>query len=709
MASKDKESEELKRRDAERKRRERAKATDIGQIDDIADVERRESCRLDFGRFCKTYLGGEVFQLEWSDSHLIAIKRIEEAVLVGGNFAFAMPRGSGKSSLSRAGVLWAVLYGHSSFTYLIGANASKGEEALDALKVWLRYVKKITDDFPEVSQAIMALNGVAQRAASQKCLGEPTEIDWTSNTVVLPTVPMPKNHPDYEDGKSSKTSGTIIKVCGLDASGIRGSTHTTTQGHIVRPDFVVLDDPQTDDSARSDTQIEQRMLLINGAVLKMCGPAAKMRAIIPCTIIRKRDLAHRVLDRNESPFWRGTTTKLMPSLPSNMESWDDYFAVYEKCLLADELDMSPANEYYSENRDVLDEGAKHSWPQRKAPDEVSAIQSAMNLYYQNKETFFAELQNDPIDDSAGLHLLSVQEIQAKQSSFTRLEIPDGAAYLTCHIDVHKSILYYSIVAWHQNFTGTVVDYGTFPDQERRLFSHRDLSVSLADMCSFESEEEHIYEGLDSLGEFITNRSYQKPDGSSLVLSKVLIDRGYKGEVVEQFCRDKSSVYQSMAGMGVKAGQRTLVESAARDTIVKGFHWIVRPSSRYGALQWVLADVNFWKTFLHERFNVGQGGKGCLDLFQANVREHEMFAEHQRAEIYDQVYSDRTGRRVKEWSAIPNKDNHYFDTMVGNCVAASMLGCELESVDMAALADKKRVFTKRKFSGFKNAKGNKGSR
>jgi hypothetical protein len=123
----------------------------------------------------------------------------------------------------------------------------------------------------------------------------------------------------------------------------------------------------------------------------------------------------------------------------------------------------------------------------------------------------------------------------------------------------------------------------------------------------------------------------------------------------------------------------------------------------------LADVNFWKTFLHERFNVGQGGKGCLDLFQANVREHEMFAEHQRAEIYDQVYSDRTGRRVKEWSAIPNKDNHYFDTMVGNCVAASMLGCELESVDMAALADKKRVFTKRKFSGFKNAKGNKGSR
>jgi len=691
------------RRDAERKRRERAKATDIGAIDDIHDVDRRESCRFDFGLFCKTYLGDEVFQLDWSQSHLIAIKRIEEAVLVGGNFAFAMPRGSGKSSLSRAGVLWAVLYGHSKFAYLIGANASKGEEALDALKVWMRYVQRITEDFPEVSQAIMALNGVAQRAASQKCLGDPTEIDWTSNCVVLPTVPMPKNHPDYEDGKQSTTSGTIIKVCGLDASGIRGSTHTTTKGFIVRPDFVVLDDPQTDDSARSDTQIEQRMLLINGAVLKMCGPDVKMRAIIPCTIIRKRDLAHRVLDREESPFWRGTTTRLMPTMPTNMEAWDKYFAVYEKCLLAEELDMSPANDYYIEHQDELDEGATHSWPQRKAPDEVSAIQSAMNLYYQNKETFFAELQNDPIDDSANLMLLSVQEIQAKQSSFTRLQVPDGAAHITCHIDVHKSILYYSMVAWQQNFTGTVIDYGTWPDQERRLFAHRDVSRTLADMCSFESEEEHIYEGLDSLGEFLTGRSYQKPDGSQLVLSKVLIDRGYKGEVVEQFCRDKSSIYQSMAGMGVKAGQKILTETASKDTLIKGFHWIVKPSSRYGTLQWVLADVNFWKTFVHERFVVGQGGKGCLDLFQTNVRDHEMFAEHQRAEVYDQIYSDRTGRRVKEWALIPNKDNHYFDTMVGNCVAASMLGCELESVDMAALAEKKRTITKKKFTGFKNAK------
>lgn len=695
----------LLKRDAERKRRERAQATDIGEIDPIADVERRESCKLDFGLFCKTYLGDEVFQLNWSTSHLTAIQRIEEAVLKNGNFAFAMPRGSGKSSLSRAAVLWSVLYGHSKFAYLIGANSSKGEEALDAVKIWLRYVDKIVGDFPEISQAINALNGVAQRATSQKCLGNPTEIEWSGNCVVLPTVPFPKNHPNYKKGENADTSGTVIKVCGLDASGIRGSTHTTTKGYIVRPDFVVLDDPQTDLSARSDTQVDQRLTLINGAVLKLCGPSDKMRAIIPCTIIRKQDLAHRVLDRKQSPFWRGITTKLMPEMPVNMEAWDNYFAVYEKCLLADSLDMSLANDYYVDNRDVLDEGAVHSWPERKAPDEISAVQSAMNLYYQDRETFFAELQNQPIDDSIGLAMLSIEEIQAKQATYDRMVVPDRAAYITCHIDVHKSILYYSLVAWEQNFTGTVIDYGAWPDQSRRIFGHRDLNRTLADICGFESEEEHIYNGLESLGEFLLGRSYQKPDGSELVLSKVLIDRGYKGETVEQFCRDQSGVFQSMAGMGVRASQKTLTESAAKDTIVKGFHWLVKPSSRYGKLNWVLADVNFWKTFLHERFIVGQGGKGCLDLFRDNPRVHEMFASHMRSETYDQLYSDKTGRRVKEWALTPNKDNHYFDTMVGNCVAASMLGCQLESVDMKAIADKKRVIRKKKFEGFKDAKRN----
>lgn len=705
LSDKQKQSEEYRKKEAARKRRERASATDIGGIDDIDNPIRRAMCERDFGLFCKTYLP-DVFALEWSSSHKIAIRRIQEAVLVGGSFAFAMPRGSGKSSLSRAAVLWAILYQHSRYTYLIGANAKKAQDALDTIKVWLRYVEPIVVDFPEICQAIVCLNGVAQRAASQKCGGTPTEIEWTGDRVVLPSNPLPGNHPEFDSKDPTKlapSSGAVIGVSGLDGAGIRGSTYTTTTGNIIRPDFVVIDDPQTDDSAKSKTQVQDRLDLINGAVLKMSGPGVKMRGVIPCTIIRQDDLAHRVLDKKQSPFWRGEVTRLMESMPANMEAWDRYFAVYEGCLAADELDMSPANDYYLEHREELDEGAVHSWPERFNPDEISAIQNAMNLYYQDQSSFMSEMQNDPIDTSATLNLLTVEEIQSKQSPYVRNRVPDPAAYLTCHIDVHKHILYYSTVAWQQDFTGYVVDYGTFPEQNRRVFNHGDIKTKLSDVIHYESEEEQIHYGLEEL---VTQLSiaYESNDGSSVSLSKVLIDSGYQKDVVEQFCLTNPSILMPMAGKGVKATEKPLMDNPSKDTVVVGYNWLIKPSVKHrSSLQWCLADVNFYKTFMHERLVVGSGGSGCLEIFAEEPRKHEMFASHLRAEVYDEVFSDRTGRRVKEWQLLVGQDNHYFDTLVGNCVAASILGCQLNNIDMSAITEKKKKIKRVKFQGFRNGR------
>ena len=687
--------------EAARKRDKRAKGSDIGPTPPIFDLERRNSCEKDFGLFCKTYLP-EVFELAWSQAHLLAISRIEEAVLVNGSFAFAMARGSGKSSLSRAAVLWAVLYGHSKYTFLIGANASKGEDALDTIKAWVRYVETIRLDFPEVSSAIVALNGVAQRASSQKQNQIPTEITWISNQVVLPSVDWPTNHPKNKKGKRCDTSGSIISVCGLDANGIRGSTHTTTTGAIIRPDLVIIDDPQTDASAESPTQVQKRFDLINGAILKMVGPNTQMRAIIPCTVIKKDDLACKVLDRKQSPLWRGEVTKLMPSMPTNMTLWDEYFGVYEQCLNSDPLDMEPANQFYIDNQEELEYGAVHSWPERKTDENITAIQNAMNMFYQDKASFYAEMQNEPLDDAANLLIMSMEELTNKQSSYNRLEVPDTAAYLTCHIDVHKDILYYSLVAWSQDFTGTVIDYGQWPDQSRRSFSHNDIKPKMSDLSNLNSEEEIIYEGLTKLKAFLESRDYQKPNGTNLYITKCLIDRGYKTDLVDQFCRDNAPIYQGMTGMGVKAGMKVITSGVSKDTLVKGFNWIVRPNPKYDRVDWVLADVNFWKTFMHERLNVGTGGSGCLDLFfhaKYGPRGHEMYAEHLRSEYYDTVYSDRSGRRVKEWSKIPNRDNHYLDTLVGACVAASMMGCELKTIDMKAVAEKKKKIKRTEFKGF----------
>jgi len=77
-----------------------AQAREIGAIPPIEDVERRARCANSLQAFCETY-NPDAFYLGWSDDHLRAIARIEEAVQYGALYAFAMPRGAGKTSLCR--------------------------------------------------------------------------------------------------------------------------------------------------------------------------------------------------------------------------------------------------------------------------------------------------------------------------------------------------------------------------------------------------------------------------------------------------------------------------------------------------------------------------------------------------------------------------------------------------------------------------------
>ena len=103
-------------------RRVSAAGREVGEIPPVANVKRRADAEHDFRLFAETYLSA-TFSMPWSADHLRVIAKIEAAVLRGELFAFAMPRGSGKSSMVEAAALWAALYGHRDFIVVIGAAA----------------------------------------------------------------------------------------------------------------------------------------------------------------------------------------------------------------------------------------------------------------------------------------------------------------------------------------------------------------------------------------------------------------------------------------------------------------------------------------------------------------------------------------------------------------------------------------------------------
>ena len=645
---------------------------DIGDLPPVDDPERKEKCRLDFKLFCETYFP-EVYQLKWSDDHLRAIAKIQKSVLEGGLFALAMSRGSGKSSLTETAAIWAMLYGHREFVVLVGASESAALEMLDSIKTEFEVNEHIAADFPEVAYPIQKLQGIANRCAGQLYHGERTRITWTANEIVLPTI------------AGAASSGVIVRVAGITGR-IRGMKYKKPDGRTIRPEFVVIDDPQTSESAGSIEQTRKRVRVLAGDILGLAGPGKKISGIMPCTVIRPGDMAEQILDKLKHPEWNGERCKMMYQFPKNEELWNRYAD-----LRADELrekgTFEEATEFYRQHREEMDEGAVVSWPDRHNYDEISAIQHAMNLKFTDEAAFWAEYQNEPLPEDLGSdEQLTVDGIVNKLNGHSQRTVPVSANHLTMFIDVQKTLLFYVVCAWDDDFTGSVIDYGTWPDQRRRYFSLADANPTLQSKFPRAGLEGCLYGGLKSLTEEYLSREFTRDDGAAMKVEKCLIDAnwGQSTDVVYQFCRESAhaNVIVPSHGKYIGASSKPMSEykKAAGDRV--GLNWRMPNIRGKRAVRHVIFDANYWKSFVASRLLVAVGDRGCLSLWGRSGETHMLFAEHLTAEY--RVKTEGRGRKVEEWKMRPEaKDNHWWDGAVGCAVAASMVGCVLAGTDAHA--------------------------
>lgn len=645
---------------------------DIGDLPPVDDPERKEKCRLDFKLFCETYFP-EVYQLKWSDDHLRAIAKIQKSVLEGGLFALAMSRGSGKSSLTETAAIWAMLYGHREFVVLVGASESAALEMLDSIKTEFEVNEHIAADFPEVAYPIQKLQGIANRCAGQLYHGERTRITWTANEIVLPTI------------AGAASSGVIVRVAGITGR-IRGMKYKKPDGRTIRPEFVVIDDPQTSESAGSIEQTRKRVRVLAGDILGLAGPGKKISGIMPCTVIRPGDMAEQILDKLKHPEWNGERCKMMYQFPKNEELWNRYAD-----LRADELrekgTFEEATEFYRQHREEMDEGAVVSWPDRHNYDEISAIQHAMNLKFTDEAAFWAEYQNEPLPEDLGSdEQLTVDGIVNKLNGHSQRTVPVSANHLTMFIDVQKTLLFYVVCAWDDDFTGSVIDYGTWPDQRRRYFSLADANPTLQSKFPRAGLEGCIYGGLKSLTEDYLSREFTRDDGAAMKVEKCLIDAnwGQSTDVVYQFCRESAhaNVIVPSHGKYIGASSKPMSEykKAAGDRV--GLNWRMPNIRGKRAVRHVIFDANYWKSFVASRLLMAVGDRGCLSLWGRSGETHMLFAEHLTAEY--RVKTEGRGRKVEEWKMRPEaKDNHWWDGAVGCAVAASMVGCVLAGTDAHA--------------------------
>ncbi len=592
------------------------------------------------------------------------IRKIQGVVLDGGLYAQAMPRGFGKTAICVCSALWAVLYGHRRFVVLLGSTATTAEEEmLDSIKAELQGNDLLLHDFPEVVYPIRRLEGITQRRKGQLCQGLATNMIWRARQIMLPTI------------SSSKSSGGVIAAAGLTGR-LRGMTTTLADGTMLRPDLVLPDDPQTRESAESVTQCAKRERIILGDVLGLAGQGKRIACLMPCTVIWPDDLAHRFLDRKKHPAFQGDICKAVYAFSTRQDLWSKYAEI-----LADaqrrELGDGPPNEFYIDNRVPMDEGCVVAWPERFNEGEVSAIQHCMNVLFRDRRAFFAEYQNEPQEEH-GSDELTADQIAEKHNGLGRGLVPLAATRLTAFIDVGQTLHWYVVLATADDFTGWVIDYGTQPDQRQTWFSAKNPRMTLAQAAKGASLEGSLLAGLQALADQLLGREWEREGGTRLRIERCLVDAswGTSTDLVYTFCRHPSygAVLFPSHGRYVGAASTPITRYQPKPGERIGLNWILTHALGKRATRHVLYDANFWKSFVHSRFAVALGDKGCFSIFGDRPDLHRLFAEHVTAEY--RIPTEARGRTVDEWKLRTGRDNHLFDCLVGAATAASIQGAAL---------------------------------
>lgn len=661
-----------------RSRLRRVLSNDISPIPfETVNEERRDSCKFNLQLFCETYFANR-FDLRWSPEHLKLFSTIQEAVLSGvGYHAYAFPRGSGKTSIAECAAFWADLYNHRQYCVLVSATESVAKHAFNSFIEEFENNEILNEDFPHVCYPIRILEGVWKRANLQSYEGRRVKFAITKDLIKFPTI------------EGYECNGNILQSVSI-GKGFRGFKVSKANGKQIRPDLVIVDDPQTDSVARSPSKVHHIEKIINGAIRGLAGPGKPITIIMPCTVIRRDDVAERFLDRDKRPEWQGHKVKWFDSFPVNMDLWKAYYDIRIESFKAGRKGVD-GNEFYIKNREEMDKGAKVYWEDRYNPlTEISAIQAGMNLYFVDPLTFASEYQNEPLPDTPTgerprIDLLA-SNIMDRFSGRPLGTIPLSTQHITTGVDIQAKLIYYVTTAWTPDFGGVILDWGTFPKQKEDYFLDKDAAPGFDDVFPGQSLGPQIYAALENLVNGPINHEFTV-DGNTFAKNKVervFVDANWNitSESVFAFTQkyETRGVWATI-GAGISASGLPMDQWAKRDHEVKGLNWLRRPATPRGNRgKHYTFDTNFWKSLVAERLVAPTGSKNALLLPGHHNSKYQLLADHLSSEYPTTTFG--RNRYIDEWKQRPGTNNHFFDCLILSAVAASTCGLSPHAINTA---------------------------
>lgn len=448
--------------EAARKRESRSAASDVAADLDAAlplvDWRRRSRCAKSLRAFASVYCTGEGGFLEDAPPPSMRgiLDEMQTAICDASiPYHIRIARGHGKTSFMKCAVAYVLSYGIRRYVVSVSADARKSAAIVSDIVAFMTSSPKWCQDFPEVSVPLLRLGGAYQRAKSQTCRGENTDIRLSAGEMRLPTVT------DEKTGERYASSGAILCAVGLTGN-VRGLVRGSR-----RPDLLLLDDLQNDEMAGNEERVQEAALRIRKAFMGLAGHRRKIAAIMTSTPIAPDDLSETfAADR----AWKTTTHRMVKSFPDCFgadrgDLWREYAEICQKELLEGRRPHVEGNRFYRRNRAAMDAGAEVLNPRNYDPKtELSAVQHALNIYFRDgQEAFMAEYQMEPPRNAFAFEISAQLVLQRVRRGVPPNTLPPDTVLTVAATDINPGYaITTAVVAFDVRRTAFVTVYHATP-------------------------------------------------------------------------------------------------------------------------------------------------------------------------------------------------------------------------------------------------------
>jgi hypothetical protein len=256
------------------------------------------------------------------------------------------------------------LQGMIRFAVLFAATGSAAQDSLESIKQELETNERLRADYPEVCIPIQALENTPNRAHYQLVTGErhdngqvyesaSSRFSWCDQEIYLPKVP------------GSPSAGAIIATRGLDAA-VRG---VKKKGR--RVDVACIDDPDTEETARSEEQAKKLEDRIDRAIAGLGSQQRRLARVMLTTLQNRTCVSYKYTDPDQKPSWKPKRFRFLMKPPERADLWQEFVALKQADWVKG---TNKAHELYLATREAMDAGALVANPNRFTPAEVSALE-----------------------------------------------------------------------------------------------------------------------------------------------------------------------------------------------------------------------------------------------------------------------------------------------------------------------------------------------